>query len=192
MVLRPTDVVRARHVRCRALVVDASEWILVLVGRQLAAVVQDVPGGDRDVVRGGIAQRMVVEGDRLHGPLLRVLKITVHAVLLRVAPKPVKELGVFVLLIPVHLAVGYLVDAVVRFFLSFVIDFAFVDVVEVFLAIRGLAFVVIDLVVDLLLFERRMCLVVRAGCSLRVLLFEVQSLFMFRSGALGRIVAAAA
>jgi hypothetical protein len=89
------------------------------------------------------------------------------------------------LLIPVDLAVWYLVDAIVRFFLAFVIDFALIHVVKVFLPIRVLAFIFNYLIMNLLLFERRMRLVVRSCCSLYELIFEFQSLFVFWSRALG-------
>ena len=135
---------------------------------------------------------MVIEGDRLHGPLLRVLKITVHAVLLRVTPQPVHEVRVLVLLIPVDLAVWDLVYAIMCLFLAFVIDLAFIHIVKVFLSIRVLAFIFNYLIMDLLLFERRMRLVVRSCRSLYELILEVRPLFVFWRRAFGRVVPAAA
>lgn len=97
----------------------------------------------------------MIEGDGFHCPLLSILKITVHAVLLRVAPECIHEFRVLVLLIPVHLTVWYLVDSVVGFFLSFVIDFTLVHVIEVLLPVI--------LLVSLFCFEWLIALVLVGG-----------------------------
>lgn len=85
---------------------------------------------------------MMVQCDRLHCPLLRILKITVHAVLLRVTSDSVHEFRILVLLIPIYLTVRYLVHTIVSLLFSFVINFTFVHVVKVFLPI-GLLFIIV-------------------------------------------------
>ena len=75
---------------------------------------------------------MVIECNGLHRPLLCVLKVAIHTILPRVTPKSIHDLRVLVLLIPVHLAIWNLINAIMSLFLSFVIDLTFVNIIKIF------------------------------------------------------------
>lgn len=75
---------------------------------------------------------MVIECNRLHCPLLSILKVAVHTVLPRVTPESIHDLRVLVLLIPIYLAVWNLINAIMGLFLTFVIDLAFINIIKIF------------------------------------------------------------